>query len=169
MTSAHRRKSLAVGSACDRDPVRGDSTLDAAFIRIPSASLDLLHDLIQWPILDDEPVDPQSRPAGQRTVHQVIDKRRRMDIISEVPGRVHRLGEVAAPGRERSMSSGILAGRKTAPGLRQLVPLAGFGLVARSRRDPLGFLLEGRQRYGDVFRFQFGPLVFHLVGDTPTT
>ncbi len=61
------------------------------------------------------------------------------------------------------MSSGILAGRKTAPGVRQLLPIPGFGLMARSRRDPLGFLLEGRQRYGDVFRYQLGPLVFHLV------
>jgi cytochrome P450 len=53
---------------------------------------------------------------------------------------------------------------KTAPGVRQLVPLPFLGgPLARSRRDPLGFLLEGMRRYGDVFRYQLGPLVFHLV------
>jgi cytochrome P450 len=35
--------------------------------------------------------------------------------------------------------------------------------VARSRRDPLGFLLDGMRRYGDVCRFHFGPLLSHLV------
>ena len=35
--------------------------------------------------------------------------------------------------------------------------------MARSRQDPLGFLLEGLRRYGDVFRYQLGPMVFHLV------
>jgi cytochrome P450 len=52
--------------------------------------------------------------------------------------------------------------RKTAPGLRQLLPLP-YGQMARVRRDPLGFILDGWRRYGDVFRHQFGPLVFHLV------
>jgi cytochrome P450 len=61
------------------------------------------------------------------------------------------------------MSSAIVAGRKKAPGVSQVVPIPGFGPLARSRRDPLGFLLEGRARYGDVFRYQLGPLVFHLV------
>jgi len=54
------------------------------------------------------------------------------------------------------------AARKTAPGLRRLVPLP-YGWVARSRRDPLGFLCDGLRRYGDVFRFQIGPLVFHQL------
>jgi cytochrome P450 len=35
--------------------------------------------------------------------------------------------------------------------------------MARSRRDPLGFLLEGMRRYGDVFRYRLGPLVFHQI------
>src|SRR5437763_12425920 len=35
--------------------------------------------------------------------------------------------------------------------------------MARSRRDPLGFLLDGLLRYGDVFRYQVGPLVFHQL------
>ena len=52
--------------------------------------------------------------------------------------------------------------RRTAPGLRQLVPLP-YGLVARLRRDPLGFLCDGLRQYGDVFRFQIGPLVLHLL------
>ena len=50
----------------------------------------------------------------------------------------------------------------TAPGLRQLLPLP-YGTVARSRRDPLGFLMDGACRYGPVFRHQVGPWVFHLV------
>ena len=31
------------------------------------------------------------------------------------------------------------------------------------RSDLLGFFLEGQRRYGDVFRFQIGPLRFHLL------
>jgi cytochrome P450 len=38
-----------------------------------------------------------------------------------------------------------------------------LGEFYRLRRDPLGFLLDGRGRFGDVFRFQVGPLTFHLV------
>ena len=34
---------------------------------------------------------------------------------------------------------------------------------SRSRRDPLGFMCDGLRRYGDVFRFQIGPLVFHQL------
>jgi cytochrome P450 len=49
-----------------------------------------------------------------------------------------------------------------APGLRRLVPLP-LGWIARLRRDPLGFLLDGLHRYGDVFRFQIGPLVCHQL------
>jgi cytochrome P450 len=52
--------------------------------------------------------------------------------------------------------------RKTAPGFRQLVPTP-FGPLARMRTDPLGFLLDGQRRYGDVFRFQLGPFVLHLL------
>src|SRR5947207_12208417 len=35
--------------------------------------------------------------------------------------------------------------------------------MARSRRDPLGFLLDGLRNHGDVFRYRIGPLVFHLL------
>jgi cytochrome P450 len=62
------------------------------------------------------------------------------------------------------MATATTKGRRTAPGVRQLVPLPlpGSSLV-RLRRDPLGFLLDGMRRHGDVFRHQLGPLVFHLV------
>jgi cytochrome P450 len=50
----------------------------------------------------------------------------------------------------------------TAPGVRQLLPLP-YGLAAKSRRDPLAFLLDGLMRYGDVFRYRIGPLLFHQV------
>jgi cytochrome P450 len=50
----------------------------------------------------------------------------------------------------------------TAPGMRQFLPPP-FGPVARINRDPLGFMLDGLRRYGDVFRFQVGPLVFHQI------
>jgi cytochrome P450 len=52
--------------------------------------------------------------------------------------------------------------RKTAPGLRQLLPLP-LGRLARMKSDPLGFLLGGLHEFGDVFRFQLGPFVFHQV------
>jgi cytochrome P450 len=42
------------------------------------------------------------------------------------------------------------------------VPLP-YGWIARLRRDPLGFLLDGLRRYGDVFRFQLGPRVIHQL------
>jgi cytochrome P450 len=62
------------------------------------------------------------------------------------------------------MSIAAMGGRTTAPGLRQLIPLPWPGSpLARSRRDPLGFLLEAFHRYGDLFRYQLGPLVFHQV------
>jgi cytochrome P450 len=35
--------------------------------------------------------------------------------------------------------------------------------MGQVRREPLRFICEGHRRYGDVFRHQFGPLVFHLV------
>ena len=55
-----------------------------------------------------------------------------------------------------------IARKRIAPGLRQLLPLP-FGPSARSRRDPLGFLVDGQRRFGDVFRYQLGPLVFHQL------
>jgi cytochrome P450 len=62
------------------------------------------------------------------------------------------------------MATAAIGGRRTAPGVHQLVPLPLPGSpLARSRRDPLGFMLDGMRRYGDVFRFQLGLLVFHLV------
>jgi cytochrome P450 len=62
------------------------------------------------------------------------------------------------------MATATAEGRRTAPGESQLVPLPiPGGLMVRARRDPLGFLLEGMRRYGDVFRYRLGPLVFHLV------
>lgn len=62
------------------------------------------------------------------------------------------------------MATAAIGGRRTAPGVRQLVPIPMPGtMMARTRRDPLGFLLEGMRRHGDVFRYQLGPLVFHLV------
>ncbi|HEV8290440.1 MAG TPA: hypothetical protein VGP94_00890, partial [Tepidisphaeraceae bacterium] len=53
-------------------------------------------------------------------------------------------------------------GLKIAPGLRQILPLP-YGSVGWARRDPLGFLVENRRRFGDVFRNQFGPWVYHLL------
>ena len=48
--------------------------------------------------------------------------------------------------------------------MRQVVPLPWPGSwLARSRRDPLGWALEGMRVYGDVFRIRLGPMVFHLV------
>jgi len=46
--------------------------------------------------------------------------------------------------------------------VRQLIPLP-YGYAARTQRDPLGFLLEGAQKFGPVFRYQVGPWSFHLV------
>ncbi|HKB37604.1 MAG TPA: cytochrome P450, partial [Gemmataceae bacterium] len=51
---------------------------------------------------------------------------------------------------------------RKAPGLRQFLPLP-FGMVTRMRRAPLEFLMNGFRRFGDVFRHQVGPRVFHLV------
>ncbi len=62
------------------------------------------------------------------------------------------------------MATETMKGGRTAPGVRQLVPLAWpGGPLSRFRRDPLGFLLDGMRRHGDVFRFQLWPLVFHQV------
>jgi cytochrome P450 len=62
------------------------------------------------------------------------------------------------------MATATRKGGGTAPGVRQLVPLPWPGsTLARFRRDPLGFLLGGMRRHGDVFRFRLGPLLFHQV------
>src|SRR5262249_17893500 len=49
-----------------------------------------------------------------------------------------------------------------APGLHQRIP-APVGWVWRMQRDPLRFLVEVRERYGDVVRLHTGPWRFHLV------
>jgi cytochrome P450 len=62
------------------------------------------------------------------------------------------------------MATAAMGVRRTAPGVRQLVPLPLPGSpLARSRHEPLGFMLDGMRRHGDVFRFRLGLLVFHLV------
>ncbi len=50
----------------------------------------------------------------------------------------------------------------TAPGISQWVPLP-YGPFGESLRDPLGFQLRARRRFGDVFRFRVGPLLVHFV------
>lgn len=50
---------------------------------------------------------------------------------------------------------------RAAPGIKQF-PLS-FGLVGRLRSDPLGFMLEGRERFGDVFRYRIGPFPVYQV------
>jgi cytochrome P450 len=52
--------------------------------------------------------------------------------------------------------------RRTAPGLRQHFPLP-YGILARMQREPLRFYLDARARFGDVFRYQVGRFVFHLL------
>jgi cytochrome P450 len=52
--------------------------------------------------------------------------------------------------------------RKTAPGLFIPVPLP-IGWVAKAQRAPIEFLLDGFRAYGDVFRYQTGPFVFHQL------
>ena len=51
--------------------------------------------------------------------------------------------------------------------MRQWLPLP-FGEFGRLRTDPLGFLLDGRRRYGDVFRFRPAPWC-STWSRTPTT
>src|SRR5687768_10096548 len=51
---------------------------------------------------------------------------------------------------------------KFAPRVRHLLPLP-IGIVAESRRDPLGFLTRNNRRFGDVFRYPPGPFTFHLI------
>jgi cytochrome P450 len=38
-----------------------------------------------------------------------------------------------------------------------------IGQAARAKHEPLAFLLDGQRQFGDVFRYQFGPLVFHQL------
>src|SRR5262249_52217440 len=69
-------------------------------------------------------------------------------------------------GRARggAMATAVIGAGRTAPGVSQLVPLPlPNSPLTRSRRDPLGFLLDGMRRHGDVFRYRLGPWVFHLV------
>jgi cytochrome P450 len=62
------------------------------------------------------------------------------------------------------MSTLAIGSRRTAPGVRQFTPMPLPGSpLARSRRDPLAFSLDGMTRYGDVFRLQIGPMVFHQL------
>jgi cytochrome P450 len=56
----------------------------------------------------------------------------------------------------------VVATRKIAPGVSQLVP-GPFGPVGRFQRDPLAFLVGARRQYGDVFRMRAGPYVTHTV------
>jgi cytochrome P450 len=49
-----------------------------------------------------------------------------------------------------------------APGITQRLPLP-CGPLAAFLRDPLGFQLQARERFGDVFRFRVGPVVTHFV------
>jgi cytochrome P450 len=50
----------------------------------------------------------------------------------------------------------------SAPGINQWLPLP-CGAVAAFMRDPLGFQLEARARYGDVFRLRLGPFLAHFL------
>lgn len=49
-----------------------------------------------------------------------------------------------------------------APGIKQRFRLP-YGELPRARRDPLGFYCEMQRRYGDVFRWDIGAFVVHLV------
>ena len=48
-----------------------------------------------------------------------------------------------------------------APGLSRWIPLP-VGWVGRMQSDPLRFLLEVRERFGDVVRLHAGPWRIHL-------
>src|SRR5262249_17599653 len=116
----------------------------------------------RWP--SRPPSADPSDPSRKRTHDREADQDSAQD-----PGRsgsidkCHKQGyRLAIPHLEVRAMSSPAAIPKRAPGVRQLVPLP-YGPMARSRRDPLGFLLDGLLRYGDVFRYQIGPLVFHQV------
>jgi cytochrome P450 len=49
-----------------------------------------------------------------------------------------------------------------APGITQRLPLP-CGAFGEFLRDPLGFQLQARERFGDVFRFHVGPVLNHFL------
>jgi cytochrome P450 len=49
-----------------------------------------------------------------------------------------------------------------APGIVQVLPLP-YGEFGKQLRDPLGYLLRARERFGDVFRCRIGPLLVHVL------
>lgn len=49
-----------------------------------------------------------------------------------------------------------------APGITHHIPLP-YGSLGAFQRDPLGFQLQARERFGDVFRFYIGPVKIHFV------
>ncbi|HEV3341116.1 MAG TPA: cytochrome P450 [Pirellulales bacterium] len=49
-----------------------------------------------------------------------------------------------------------------APGFRHRIPLP-YGPLAAFLRDPLGFQMQARERFGDVVRFHVGPVVTHFL------
>ncbi len=50
----------------------------------------------------------------------------------------------------------------SAPGITQNIPLL-YGPLRDFLRDPLGFQLQARERFGDVFRLRIGPVRIHFV------
>jgi len=51
---------------------------------------------------------------------------------------------------------------RTAPGLTNWLPLP-YGAFGESLRDPLGFQMRARERFGDMFRFRIGPMLLHSL------
>jgi cytochrome P450 len=51
---------------------------------------------------------------------------------------------------------------RTAPGLTHWIPLP-YGVFKESLRDPLGFQVRARERFGDVFRYRMGPVLAHFL------
>jgi hypothetical protein len=49
-----------------------------------------------------------------------------------------------------------------APGLTHWIPLP-YGSFREFLRDPIGFQVRARERFGDVFRFRIGPLLVHFL------
>ncbi|HWB14182.1 MAG TPA: cytochrome P450 [Pirellulales bacterium] len=49
-----------------------------------------------------------------------------------------------------------------APGITHSIPLP-YGPLGAFLRDPLGFQMQARERFGDVFRFRIGPIVIHFI------
>jgi cytochrome P450 len=50
----------------------------------------------------------------------------------------------------------------TGPGVDHWIPLP-YGPFREFLSDPLAYLVRGRERFGDVFRFRIGPLVVHVL------